>query len=315
MKKVATKKNVLVTGGLGSIGHVLCARLLKDGYGVVIVDDLSVGRKEFLEELPWVKFYQCDIADYRNFEKAFSENAIDAVVHLAAKHYIPYCTAHPKEAMETNIFGTLNTLLLMRQYNVLRLVFASTSSVYKPSVHPYKEDDELGPVNFYGISKLLCENAIQSLSSEYGITYTILRFYNAYGPNDLVHHVIPEIVKQARFSDVIKVGNLDSKRDFIRVEDIVDAIAKCLVNEAAHNNIYNVGTGRALSIREVIQAVSKAAHKEFIIEEDEAKKRASDPPMLLADASKIALELGWQADRDFSLDMVFADTKFWPSSE
>lgn len=313
MERTAQKRCILVTGGLGSIGHILCARLIKDSYRVVIVDDLSVGRKEFLEELPGAQFYKCDITDYKSLEKTFSKNTIGAVIHLAAKHYIPYCRKYPKETTETNIFGTLNIMLLMRQFKIPRLIFASTSSVYKPATHPYKENDILGPVDPYGISKLLCENAIRLYSPQYNVKYTILRFYNVYGINDLVPHVIPEIVKQARFSNVIKIGNMDSKRDFIRVEDLVDVIAKCLVKKIAHNNIYNVGTGRALSIREVLEAVCEVAGKRFTIHEDETRKRKIDPPMLLADNSKIIKELNWRPNKKFSLKEVFARTKFWPS--
>ena len=306
-------KTVLVTGGLGSIGHVLCAQLLEGGYRVIIVDDLSVGRREFLERLPDVQFYQCDIADYKNLEKVFSGNSVDAVVHLAAKHYIPYCRTHPKEATDTNVFGTLNVLLLMQQYRVSHLVFASTSSVYRPAEHSYKEDDALEPIDIYGISKLLCENAIRLYAPLAPFSYTILRFFNVYGPDDLVPHVIPELVKQARFSNVVRVGNLESKRDFIHVRDVVDAIEKSLVLSAARNATYNVGTGRAFSIREVFEALCDAAGKRLALEVEESRKRVSDPAMLLADIAKITTELGWRPDPNFSLKTVFSETQFWPA--
>ena len=306
------KLTILVTGGLGSIGHVLCKRLIKEGHSVVIVDDLSVGHKEFLEDMPRAKLYECSVSDYKSLKKAFKENNIDAVYHLAARHYIPYCETHPKETMETNVFGTLNIITLMKEHKVPRLIFASTSSVYEPRERPYKEDDKFGTVNIYGVSKLVCEHAIQNYGPHYDITYTIARFFNVYGTDDLVHHVIPELVQQAQNSDVIKVGNLHAKRDFIHVDDIVDAIVKCLENEKARNNIYNIGTGRAISIQDVVDAICKAAGKKFKIEVDEKRKRKVDPPVLLADNSKIIKDLDWHPDKGFSLEKIYAETKFWP---
>ncbi|MDP3724886.1 MAG: GDP-mannose 4,6-dehydratase [Nanoarchaeota archaeon] len=307
--------NILVTGGLGSIGHILCKRLLAEGHGVIIVDDCSVGRKEFLEKLPSAKFYECSVANFGALEKAFLENRIDGVVHLAAKHHIPYCKEHPKETTEINVGGTLNALLLMRRYKVPHIVFASTSSVYKPETRAYTEDDVIGPVNLYGASKLLCEEAVRWYGQELGFTYTILRFFNVYGTDDLVPHVIPEIVEQARKSDVIRVGNLDSKRDFIRVEDIVEAILLSLTKKEAENNVYNLGAGRALSIREVVEAIREASGKDLKIEVVESKKRPVDPPVLLADNSKIKKELGWEPRKEFDLKEVYEKTKFWPVYE
>ncbi|OGG37525.1 hypothetical protein A2110_02995 [Candidatus Jorgensenbacteria bacterium GWA1_54_12] len=313
MEQGMEKCRVLVTGGLGSIGHILCARLIREGYEVVIVDDLSVGRKEFLENLPGVKLYECDVADNRGLEKVFGESDVGAVVHLAAKHYIPYCEEHPKETVRVNVVGTLNVLEAMRQHAVPRLVFASTSSVYKPGERPYQEDDSLEPVNVYGATKLVCEEAVKRFSPQYGVAYTILRFMNVYGPDDLVHHVIPEMVKQARSSDVIKVGNTESKRDFIKSEDIADAIVRCLENDVARNNVYNVGTGKALSVKEVFDALCKAANRKLVLEVDETRKRKVDPPVLHADISKIMRELGWQPGKEFSLEETFAKTRFWPA--
>ncbi|MEK7479513.1 MAG: SDR family NAD(P)-dependent oxidoreductase [Patescibacteria group bacterium] len=307
--------NILVTGGLGSIGHILCKRLLKEGHGVIIVDDCSVGRKEFLEELSGATFYEASVADYEAFEKAFAENTIDAVVHLAAKHYIPYCEKHPKKTTDINVGGTLNTLLLMRQYGVPRIILASTSSVYKPETRAYREDDAIEPVHVYGVSKLLAEEAVQWYARGFGFTYSILRFFNVYGTDDLVPHVIPEILAQARASDTIQVGNLESKRDFIRAEDIVEAIILCLASKEAENKIYNLGTGRALSIREVIRAAKKASGKDLKIEIVESKKRAVDPPVLLSDNSKIRQELGWEPGREFDLKEIYEKTKFWPVYE
>jgi len=310
----STNTTVLVTGGLGSIGHVLCKELIKESHKVIIIDNLSIGREEFLDDLPEARFYKCDVADYNCLKKVFKENEIDAVIHLAAKHYIPYCEKHHKETIEANVFGTYNIILLMHEFNVPHIVFASTSSVYKPAERPYKETDELSPVNIYGSSKLMCENAVKQYASQTGMTYTILRFYNVYGPNDLVPHVIPELVKQAREFDTVKVGNLYSRRDFIKSKDIAAAIIESLKKEVAFNNVYNVGTGRALSIKEVCDELQRVTNKELKFEVADERKRDNDPLMLLADISKITKELDWRPDKRFSLEKVFNKTKFWPAT-
>ncbi|MDP3093310.1 MAG: NAD-dependent epimerase/dehydratase family protein [bacterium] len=286
------QSNILVTGGCGFIGSFLVNSLIKLGYKVIVIDDLSSERKPFINNE--VKFYKVDIYKSNLLEDVFKKEKIDTIIHLAAKHYMPYCQAHKKETIETNVIGTLNILVLMKKYGIKRLIFSSSASVYYPSNKPHKETDKVGSLDIYGASKILGEKIIGTLSPIFGIDYTALRLFNVYGPNDTTSHLIPEIIKQMKADKEVKLGNLKSRRDYIWVEDVVRAIVISLTKTNCKNQIFNVGTGKAWSVEQVFGILNNISGKRFELKSVKLRQRILDSSIIRADIKKINELTKWR---------------------
>ena len=175
--KMAT---ILVTGGAGFIGSVAVKTLLSNGYSVVVVDNLSKGKKDLVDSK--AKFYELDLVD--DLSKVFEENKIDAVIHFAAYKAV-------EESMEnavkysSNITGTINLLNRMVEHNVKKIIFSSSAAVYGEEKGVISEDNETNPCNYYGFTKLECEKIIEWYGKVYGIGYVSLRYFNVAGDGGL----------------------------------------------------------------------------------------------------------------------------------
>lgn len=291
MKKTNT---ILITGGAGFVGSYLVKKISKTGTQIVVVDNLFTGKKETLLDSNNIKFFNVDISQGKDLEKIFSQNKIDAVIHLAAIHYIPYCNSHIEETAVVNLSGTYNVLNSMIKYGVKRIVFSSSAAVYKPSTTPHCETDLLEPVDIYGATKLIGEHMIESYSRIFNLDHTILRFFNVCGGGDFVPHLIPEMVKQAKEIGTIMIGNTASRRDYIRKEDVVRAIQMCLENRKSIGKTYNIGSGSTLSVKQLINLLKKRFHGKLKILVDENRKRLVDPSVLQANSQRILKDIGWE---------------------
>ena len=171
----------LVTGGAGFIGSNIVDRLIKDGHDVIILDNLSTGRKENIN--PKAKFYNLDITDSK-IEEIFAENKIDVVFHLAAQIDVRKSVSNPIFDATTNIIGTINLLNMIQKYNVGKIIYSSSGgAVYgEPTKLPADETHPVRPLAPYGISKHCPEHYIEYYHDLYGLKYTILRYANVYGP-------------------------------------------------------------------------------------------------------------------------------------
>ncbi len=288
-------KKVLVTGGAGFVGSQLVEKLLAKNYSVVVVDNLSVGRISTIPKHKKCTFYEASISNYKLLEEVFQkEGKIDAVIHLAAIHYIPYCNDHLIETIETNVSGTINVLMLMQAYSIHRILFASSAAVYAPNSTALNEESLVGPVDIYGHSKVMGEQVITNLCKLFAIDYTILRLFNVCGKNDLVPHLIPSILDQAKVSSSIKLGNLTTKRDFVRKEDVAEAFIASLESDEALNEVFNVGTGISISVGEVVELIKSNIDHDLQVESVAQKQRKVDVNILNADSSKLKKMVGWQ---------------------
>lgn len=286
----------MITGGAGFVGSHLAKKLDKHGYKLVIVDNLRVGKKSNLKDLKNATFHQVDIGNQKELSKVFNrEKQIDAVIHLAAMHYIPDCNKNVRETYRTNVTGTRNLIFLMNEHKISRLLFASSAAVYKPNNKPLCEKSELGPVDIYGTTKLIAENLILRMCKLFDIDYTIFRLFNVCGKGDLVPHLIPNIIKQVKKTNKVSLGNMDSKRDFVRKEDVADAFILALKNKASFNQIFNIGTGVSLSVKEVFDYIKSYSKKDLELNIADDRKRSVDANILNANASKLQAQLGWSA--------------------
>ena len=236
----ARHSTVLVTGAAGFIGSALCARLRSAGRQVVAYDNLSRGRREFLPED--VHLVEGDIRDAARVRETVSAFGPDCVVHLAAMHFIPDCIARPQETMDVNVAGTRHVLDSCRGSAVRSVIFASSGAVYAPSDVPCLEEaTPLGPLEVYGESKLAGEQLARTFHEETGIATSILRFFNAIGRNETNPHVVPHLFESLQTSDVVRLGNMAPRRDYIDTRDIAEAIL-AVADSAQELSVFNVGT-------------------------------------------------------------------------
>ncbi len=283
----------LVTGGAGFIGSALVRELVTQAHDVVIYDDFSRGRREFVPADARITFVEGDIRDRPRVERTVADHAPERVVHLAALHFIPDCIARPRDTLEINVGGTQNVLDACARQRVPRVLFASSAAVYAPSDEACRElDSPLGPSDVYGESKLQGEELARRYHADTGLDVSMLRIFNAIGPRETNPHVLPHVLESLRTSDTIALGNTEAKRDYIDTRDLARAIA-VIAAQAPGLSVYNVGTGRAHSVADILDLLRRKLGRPLTVTVDPARLRPSDNPLLLADVTKLRAELGW----------------------
>ena len=284
-------RTVLVTGAAGFIGSALCQRLHSLGYQVLGYDNLSRGQRENVP--PGVSLIAGDIRDAGPLAETISSFRPDCVIHLAAMHFIPDCVARPLETMDVNVTGTRVVLEACRESSVRTVIFASTGAVYAPSNQPCVEDaTPLGPLEVYGESKLAGEELVRIFHDETGIAVTVLRLFNAVGRRETNAHVVPHIFESLRRSDVIELGNIEPRRDYIDTRDVADAIA-AVAGSSRGFRIFNVGTGEAYSVRDIVNRLERILGRTITVVQDAARVRATERMLLVSDIGRIAAATGW----------------------
>jgi UDP-glucose 4-epimerase len=277
-------ETVLVTGAAGFIGAPLVRSLLEGGYRVVAVEDFSVGSRERMAGLD-VSVVEADVRDTDALARAVASASPWGVVHLAALHFIPDCIARPDETVARNVLGTQSLLDALAAAPPERLLFASTGDVYAPSSEPRRESDPTEPINVYGRSKLDAERLIELFAARHpGSAARSARLFNVYGPGETNPHVVPEILRQLREGDTLRLGNVDASRDWVFLDDAVAALVGLLENGGGSGPV-NVASGEATSVRELVELFARLTDRPLRIETDPERLRPVDRPLLLADPS------------------------------
>lgn len=286
---------VLITGGAGFIGSTLAAHLQSSGHEVSVLDNLSFGRRA-LAPVPDARFHKVDIRDRAAVLAAMRAADPQWVLHLAAIHFIPYCNAHPVEAADINITGTINVLDACAAVKSVQQVFvASTAAVYPIADGAMAEDHATGPMDIYGITKLATEKLASEFCLRTGTPTITGRFFNAFGPNETNPHLIPEIQKQVLAgARTLQLGNLDPKRDFIHTTDMARAMEALLKAGITGYDVFNIGRGIEYSVREIVTAFERQLGEELAIEVDPTRVRKVERMHLLADVSKLKRATGWE---------------------
>jgi UDP-glucose 4-epimerase len=248
---------------------------------------------EQFTENPGFHFVAGDVADASSMRQLVRRCEPDLIYHLAALHFIPSCIANPFETVRTNLLGTQALLSAIDASPVKKFVLASTGDVYLPKDSPHAEGDPTGSQNIYGQSKLWCEQLIDlSRRSVPGVSFVVARFFNVYGPGETNPHVIPDILELLRKGDVLPLGNVDARRDYVYSSDIVEALSR-LGEYEGDLDVVNVGTGHETSVREIVTTIGQILGRELSITRDERRFRAVDRPHLCADTSRLRKTLGW----------------------
>ncbi len=282
---------VLVTGAAGFIGSELCRLLRSLGHAVVGYDNLSRGRREFLPA--GVRLVEGDVRDAARLAETVRGSKPDWLIHLAAMHYIPDCIARPRETLDVNVEGTRRVLESCRGSSVRHMVFASTAAVYAPTDGACVEDaTPLGPLEVYGESKLEGERLAAAFHAETGIATSVLRLFNAIGRHETNPHVVPHIFESLQASDVVSLGNIEPRRDYIDTRDMAEAIV-AVASGSRGLSVLNVGTGTAYSVREILERLRRILGRPVTVEQEASRVRASERMLLLADIAKIRRAVRW----------------------
>ncbi len=319
---------ILITGGAGYIGSIAAELLLEQKYKIVIVDDLSTGYKENL--FPGVPFYNINLGSIDELKKVFTENKIDVVLHIAGAALVEESVKNPQKYFDINFCQGENLLDVMNLFNVKKIVFSSTCAVYGiPDEQdiPMKESLLTKPITPYGESKLLFEKALAWYKEQFAIDYIALRYFNVAGAtkkrgekHNPETHLIPLVLKAANdktFELRVYGNDYPTKdgtaiRDYIHIIDLINAhidAIKVLINGNKHDSIYNLGYGHGYSVLEIVNAANAVLEKN--IQYKIADRRSGDPPILIADSTKIKKDLNWQPKYDNIHEIIRSANDFY----
>ncbi len=316
---------VLVTGGAGYIGSHFVKLLAENNIETVVLDNLSRGHYESLPQE--IDFEKIDLLDYLSLIELFKKCTFDAVVHFAAFAYVGESVAHPDLYYENNVIGSLNLLKAALKTNIKKFVFSSTCSLYgNPVELPIHENSPTNPINPYARTKLIIENILRDYDISYGIKSLSLRYFNAAGADfscDIGEshqpepHLIPIVLDTAlgKRDKVYIFGNDYNThdgtciRDYIHVNDIVDAHLKALnyLAKGGNTDSINLGTGTGYSVNDIIKAAEIVTNKKIKFEI--VDKREGDPAILIADNKKAKKVLNWMPQ--YNLDDIIYSAFNW----
>ena len=308
--------NILVTGGAGYIGSATAEALLNAGHSVTAYDSLVTGHRAAVPEA--AHFIHADLADTGVLSTVFQDQKFDAVMHFAAFIEAGESMIDPGKFFRNNFINSLNLMELAIRFGVKRFVFSSTAAVYQSNDEPLSEDSPIGPTNVYGQTKLMTEQALDWYRQIHGLHFAALRYFNACGAvpgrgeaHQPESHLIPRVLQIAL--DQVKSATIYGTdyptpdgtciRDYIHIADLVSAHLLAL-NALADSDklIYNLGSGKGYSVREVINTAREVTG--HAIPAIESPRRPGDSARLVASSQKICQELGWKPAHDNLREMI-----------
>lgn len=307
--------NFLVTGAAGFLGSALANRLAREGHQVRGLDDLSAGDPARLE--PNVLFTRGDVANRPKLWTLLQD--VDCVYHLAARVSVPESIIYPREYNMVNVGGTVSVMEAMRDVGVKRVVLISSGAVYgNQDIQPFTEQTPPEPASPYAVSKLSAEFYVRTIGALWGIETVVLRVFNAYGPGQplpAAHPpVIPHFLRQtARGGTLVIHGDGSQSRDFVYLDDVVEAMVASATAPTINRLVMNIGSGTTTSIRTLAQyaleAVGVGAEWMYLEDQDPG------PSQMRADINLARKKLGYQPRVSLQEGlglMVAQDPRFQP---
>ena len=299
---------ILVTGGAGYIGSFMVKRLIERGDEVTVLDNLKRGHREVVDAK--ADFHELNLFDWDKLEELFAQKKFDSIIHFAGFISMEESVKDPGLYFYNNTSGSLGLIEHAKRGGVKNFIFSSTAGVYgNPTEVPIPEDHPKNPVNPYGESKLMVEKILSWFEKLNNMNYVCLRYFNACGASldggmgedhDPETHIIPKAIEAALENKEFTLFGTDYKttdgtcvRDYIHVLDLVEAHVLALekLEKEGGGRIYNVGTGKGYSNKEVVEMVKKVSKVDFQVRE--AERRPGDADSLVANVDKIKNELGF----------------------
>ena len=281
----------IITGGAGFIGSHLCERLVAAGHEVIILDNFSLGKKNNLKKVKdKITIVKRDIRNLNSIDHLFKK--VQNVFHLAALADIVPSIENPGDYFSTNVTGTYNVLKASIDNKVKRFIYSASSSCYGiPNKFPTKETSEISPQYPYALSKRLGEELVIHFANIYNLNATSLRLFNVYGPRSRTSGNYGAVFGVFLAQKIAKkpftiVGDGKQTRDFTFVSDIVDAMIKVSKKKNLSGNIFNVGSGKTISVNRIAKLLG--GNKKRI------PKRPGEPHITFADISEITRKTGWK---------------------
>ena len=302
---------ILVVGGAGYIGSHMVKRLAELGCDVTTLDNLSSGHRDAVQ---CGEFVHGDIADRQLLDDLFRSRQFDAVMHFASFIQVGESVQHPAKYYQNNVVNTLKLLDAMRVHGVNHFIFSSTAATFgEPQYTPIDERHPQQPINPYGHTKLMIEQALADYDKAYGLKSVCLRYFNAAGADpegelgerhEPETHLIPLVLQAAsgRRPHISVYGqDYDTPdgtciRDYVHINDLCQAhwLALQSLMQGDASQAYNLGNGNGFSVQQVIDAARRVTGREIAVEY--APRRAGDPARLVADARRATEALGWQPE-------------------
>jgi UDP-glucose 4-epimerase len=293
---------ILVTGGAGYIGSLCVKKLIDNNHEVVVIDNLSHGRKDLIDKN--AVFYEKDLNDMIALDEIFTKHKIESVIHFAGYKDVGESSKNGIKYSQ-NISGTINLLNAMVKHNVNKIIYSSSAALYGIPLEskPITEENPVSPINYYGYTKLCCEDLIKWYGQIYNLKYVSLRYFNVAGDGGLnyvdynAQNVIPiimEVVFEKRDIFQIYGNDYDTRdgtciRDYIDVSDLVNA--HILALNCNNNEIINLGTGLGTSVKELLDVTLKVTN--INIPFRYVSRREGDPAFVVSGNEKAKKVLGW----------------------
>jgi UDP-glucose 4-epimerase len=301
---------ILVTGGAGYIGSHMVRTLGEKGeHEIIVFDNLSTGNRD---SVLFGRLVVGDLADMQALDELFQREQFDAVIHFAAHIVVDESVREPLRYYRNNFSNALNLIGICLKYRVNRFIFSSTAAVYGiPEKVPVSEQADLLPINPYGTSKMMVEQALRDISLSSDLRYVALRYFNVAGADsasrigqryrEATHLITVSLRTALGIREQLNVFGTDYDtpdgtciRDYIHVDDLVEAhlLALGYLSAGNQSRVFNCGYGHGFSVREVVKKVKEVTGIDFRV--NETARRAGDPPSLIADSSRIRNELSWR---------------------
>jgi len=306
---------VLITGGAGFIGSALARRLLASGNQVVIADNLSTGLRANIPR--GATFVETDLSKPASLA-SLPASGYDAVAHLAAQSSGALGQRDPYADMQGNVAATVLLLRWCLERRIPRFVYTSSMTVYgQENRQPLAEDVSCHPIGYYGASKLASENYLRVASNE-GLSVTSFRLYNVYGPGQNLANLDQGMVSiylayMLKGVPVPVTGSLDRYRDFVYIDDVVDLLATAVARAHTPSDIYNVGTGKRTTVRELLALLLDAMKLPPDYPVSELAGSKADVFGSIAEPARAQSELGWRPR--VALEQGLADMVAWARTQ
>jgi len=298
--------NILITGAAGFIGSHICEHFIKKGNRVIGVDNYDDFYPSGFKDLnlsgiisnPAFQFYKADIRDEQSLTGIFNKEKIDLVIHLAAKAGVRPSIEHITTYYDVNVNGSIVLMETMRKFDVKKMLFASSSSVYgnNPKV-PFSETDRVDdPISPYASTKKSGELLCHVYTHLYGFHITCLRFFTVFGPRqrpDLAIHKFTRLIDQGKPIPFFGDGN--TARDYTYIDDIVNGIS-CAAEKISGYHIYNLGESRTITLKQLVATIERLVGKEAIL--NRLPMQQGDVNITFSDISKAKAEIGYQPTFD-----------------